>query len=132
MNGFEDLIKASKLKDMMASGSDAATLEEVVIETKDMEHYIDIVYTQAQFPKPRDEAGVEKELDIGEKKKLLITNINIGEDDLRLLAMNRSENIKAYLLSTGKVENQRIFLLEASENDGSNNERTSKVKFSLK
>ncbi len=132
MNGFKDLIKAAKLKDMMAAGSVAATLEEVVIELKDMEYYIDNVYIEAQFPKPRDESGIEKELDIEEKTKLLITNINIGEDDLRLLAMNRSENIKAYLLSTGKVEKERIFLLEPSESDGSNTERNSKVKFSLK
>ena len=132
MKGFKDLIKAEKLKEMIASGSAVGTLEEVIVAPEDMELYIHTAYAQAQFPKPRDESGIEKEVDVEEKKKLLITNINIGEDDLRLLAMNRSENVKAYLISTEKVAKERIFLLEPRQNDGSNTERTSKVKFLLK
>ncbi|MBU8909861.1 MAG: DUF748 domain-containing protein [Desulfobacterales bacterium] len=132
IKGFEDLIKATKLKEMILLGSSAATLKDVVIEKEERQLYIHTAYAQAQFPKPRDDAGVEKELDVEEKKKLLITNINIGKDDLRLLAMNRSENIKAYLLSTGKIEKERVFLLEPNESDGSDTQRTSKVNFLLK
>lgn len=132
IKGFENLIKAQKIKELSASGIDAGTLAEVVIPKEDMQHYIDMAYTLAQFPKPRDEAGNEKQLDMAEKKKLLMTNVNIGKDDLRLLSMNRSENIKAYLLSTGKVEKERIFLLEPLENESSNTERASRVKFLLK
>ncbi len=79
-----------------------------------------------------DAAGKQKELEVEEKEKLLITNISIGEDDLRLLAMNRSKTVKAYLMSTGKVEKERIFLLEPGGNDTASNARTSKVKFLLK
>jgi hypothetical protein len=131
--GFMDQIKAMKLKQMTASGSSAGTLEQVVITQEEMEPYILTAYDQAQFPKPRDEAGGEKQIDLEEKKKLLMTQIDIGEDELRLLAINRSENIKAYLISTGMVEQERIFLLEpGGDEDGAGNETTGKVKFSLK
>lgn len=132
MKGFKDLIKAVKLKDILAQGSTAATLEDVDIKEEEVPFYIDKAYRQAQFPKPRDEAGKEKEIDIEEKRKLLITNININENDLRLLAMIRSEKIKAYILSTGKVEKERIFLLEPKENDSSNTDGKSRVKFLLR
>ncbi len=132
IKGFENLIKAEKIKELSVSGTDAGTLDEVVISKEDLQHYIDMAYARAPFPKPRDEAGKEKQLDMAEKKKLLMTNINIGKDDLRLLSMNRSENIKAYLLSTGKVEKERVFLLEPLGNESSNTERASKVEFLLK
>ncbi|SDU63560.1 DUF748 domain-containing protein [Desulfobacula phenolica] len=130
--GFEDLIKAEQIKELSASGSDTGTLKDVVILKEDLQYYIDMAYAVAKFPKPRDEAGNEKEIGMEEKTKLLMTNINVGKDDLRLLSMKRSENIKAYLLSTGKVEKERIFLLEPLENESSNTDRTSEVKFLLK
>jgi len=130
--GFEDLLKAAKLKEMILLGSSAATLKDVVIEKEEKQLFIHTAYAQAQFPKPMDAAGKQKELELEEKEKLLITNISIGKDDLRLLAMNRSKTVKAYLMSTGKVEKERIFLLEPGGNDAENTERTSKVKFLLK
>ena len=130
MKQFEELIKAVKLKALMASGP--GTLAQVAIEKPDMDLYIGIAYDQARFPKPRDEAGHEKALDLKEKKKLLMTNMDVGKNDLRLLAMTRSENIKDYLFSTGKVQKERIFLLEPSGSDSSSTEQTSRVTFSLK
>lgn len=126
MKGFEELIRTEKLKEKPASGKEA------VLTEGEVERYIDNAYAKAEFPKPRDDAGAEKTLGIEEKKKLLITNISIDENDLRLLAMDRAENIKSYLLSTGKVEKQRIFLIEPIENKDSKTEQTSKVTFLLK
>ncbi len=47
---------------------------------------IEKVYDNAEFPKPRDEKGGKKELNLEEKKKLLITHITVDENDLRSLA----------------------------------------------
>ncbi len=132
MKQFEDLLKAKKINDLVASGSPATDLKQVLIGTEDEEQYTHQVYAESAFPKPKDEKGLEKKLTVAEKRKLIITNIRIGKDDLRLLAMNRSEKIKAYLLSTGKVEKERIFLVEPGENSDSKTDTTSKVKFSFK
>ncbi|ACN15836.1 conserved hypothetical protein [Desulforapulum autotrophicum HRM2] len=129
---FEDAIKAVKLKNLTDSGTAPRTVDQVAIDQQDMDSYISTTYEQAQFPKPRDEAGNEKELDLNEKKKLLMTNIDVKKDDLRLLAMTRSEKIKGYLISTGKVEKERIFLLEPVETDSSTTDQSCRVTFSLK
>ncbi len=46
--------------------------------------------------------------------------------------MKRAEDIKAYLVSKGKINQKRIFLLEPKVNNGSKSQDTSKVEFSLK
>lgn len=132
MKKFYNLLKAEKLKKMLASGSDVKTLKQIKLDQQDMEPLIDAAYARAEFPKPRDDAGHEKQVNMEEKKKLLITNIHIGKDDLDLLAMKRSEDIKAYLILKGKVEKQRIFLLEPKADDNLKKENTSRVRFSLK
>ncbi len=129
---FEDAVRVASQKELTASGVAGATTEQAEIQQPAMDRYIFEAYAQAQFPKPRDEAGNEKELDLEEKKKLLMTNIDVKKDDLRLLAMTRSANIKGYLISTGKVEKERIFLLEPTEVDSSTTQQTNRVKFSLK
>lgn len=129
---FEDAIKAVKLKDLTDSGTAPETAAQVSIDQQDMDSYINTAYEQALFPKPRDESGNEKKLDQEEKKKLLMTNIDVKKDDLRLLAMTRSERIKGYLISTGKVEKERIFLLEPAETDSSTTDQSCRVTFSLK
>ena len=129
---FEEAVRTATQKELTAPEAATPAATQPVIEQADLERYILEAYAQAQFPKPRDEAGNEKELDLEEKKKLLMTSIDVKKDDLRLLAMTRSANIKAYLLSTGKVEKERIFLLEPAEVDSSTTGQSSRVKFSLK
>ena len=132
MKGFMDLIKAAKLKLMIAAGTSAATLDDIIIEQPEIEGFIATAYMEAEFPKPKDETGKEKILDIEEQKKLLITNVNISNDELRLLAMERSEKIKIYLISTDKVEKPRIYLLEPKEDDNQKAHNAGRVEFLLK
>lgn len=112
MKAFEELLKAEKLKRSLAAGLGAEDLEDITVTAEERREYILAAYKSAAFPKPRNEAGLEKKLDPAEKKKLLITHIHITAGDLRGLAMNRSEAVKAHLISQGNVETERIFLLE--------------------
>ena len=129
---FHELIKSIKLKEMIGSGKSAATLKDVVLEPQEMEHYIQIAYDEAQFPKPKDESGKEKILDVEEQKKLLFTNTNVNTGDMRFLAMERAQNVKAYLLSIEKVEKNRIFLLEPAEDSDTEKENATFVQFLLR
>ncbi|MFH2057878.1 MAG: DUF748 domain-containing protein [Pseudomonadota bacterium] len=130
--GFQDLIKAEKIKQMLAKGSKVTTLKDVTVSEEEMPIYIYLAYTKAQFPKPRNAAGGEKQIDVAEKKKLLITNIAVNKEDLRLLSIRRAENIKAYILSKNKIQKERIFILEPVHNQKDKNEKISRVKFILK
>ncbi len=128
---FEDLLKEERSKQAWYSlSSPKAVTEPLTPEEK--EKYIEKVYDRAEFPKPRDEKGGKKKLDLEEKKKLLITHITLDEYDLRSLALTRAENTKAYILSTGKVEKERIFLLEPSAVKKEETNQAGRVNFSLK
>jgi hypothetical protein len=56
----------------------------------------------------------------------------VDENDLRYLALTRAENTKAYILSLGKVEKERIFLLEPSAVKKEETDQIGRVNFSLK
>ena len=47
-----------------------------------------------------------------EIKNLILAEINTADEDLRLLANERAANVKNYLIETGKVEAERLFLIE--------------------
>ncbi len=103
---FERLLKAEKLK----QGNSKTDLTEIVLEPHEKDALILTAYDKAEFPKPLNDDGNEKELTIEEKEQLLITSIKISEFDLKEVAMVRAENVKTYLLSTGKISPERIFL----------------------
>ncbi|OGR20796.1 MAG: hypothetical protein A3J85_02480 [Desulfobacula sp. RIFOXYA12_FULL_46_16] len=128
---FEVLLKEERSrKEWYSLSSPKAVTEPLTPEEK--EKYIEKVYDKAEFPKPRDEKGGKKKLDLEEKKKLLITHITVDENDLRSLALTRAENTKAYILSLGKVEKERIFLLEPSAVKKEETDQAGRVNFSLK
>ena len=49
-------------------------------------------------------------------EKLLRDNIVITEDDLRLLAIERANEVKSFLVEVGPVEPERIFIIEPAIN----------------
>ena len=90
-------------------------------------------YKLADFPKPREDDGKEKQISLEEKEKLLLTHIDITEQQLMRLAMTRAENIKNYILSTDKVAPTRIFLHNPDEAEaGPDQERFGRVIFLIK
>ena len=128
---FETLLKEERSKKAWYSLSSPKTVAEP-LTPEEKEKYIEKVYDKAEFPKPRDEKGGKKKLDLEEKKKLLITHITVDENDLRSLALTRAENAKTYILSTGKVEKERIFLLEPMAVEKEKTDQTGRVNFILK
>ena len=128
---FEDQLKEERSKKTWYSLSSPKAVDEP-LTPEEKGKYIEKVYDKAEFPKPRDEKGGEKKLDLEEKKKLLITHITVDENDLRYLAAARAENAKAYILSTGKVEKERIFLLQPSVVKKEETNQAGRVNFLLK
>jgi hypothetical protein len=45
-------------------------------------------------------------------KEQIVADINVSDEALRLLANRRAANVKNYLVETGKVEAERLFLIE--------------------
>lgn len=109
---FNKKIKAQKLKDMVSKGMEAPPLEDITVEEDEYEIYLKMAYDAGEFPKPRDEEGIIKELPVEEMEKLIVNHVEVTDDDLRLLAHQRAENLKGYIISSEKVEGERLFLIE--------------------
>lgn len=129
---FERRLKAQKLKDLAKAGQAPESLAAVTIEPgKEYERYLARAYAQEKFPKPRNVVGFEKSLPVAEMEKLMLTNIVVGDDDLRQLATQRGDAVKAALLKAGDIAPERLFLVEAKATTD-DKARRSRVDFKLR
>ena len=108
----EDNLRKTKYDALIASylpGDNGSNADTVISEEMRIS-LIETAYEAAEFPKPRKESGREKEIGLQEKEKLLFTSIEVQDSELRRLAKSRSENIRDYILGSGKIEPARIFI----------------------
>lgn len=70
-----------------------------------------------------------------EMEQYLLSGIKITDDDLRLLAIQRANKVSEFLIKTGKVEAERIFVVEpqiAPPEKGDSKSDTAQVKMVIK
>jgi len=72
--------------------------------------YLKAVYRKEKFPKPRNLIGMVKDIPDDEMKKLIFAHTVVGDSELRSLAEERAGTVKAFLMETGKIEPERLFL----------------------
>ncbi|MDY7032172.1 MAG: DUF748 domain-containing protein [Thermodesulfobacteriota bacterium] len=131
---FNKKLQAQKLKQMVKKGLQSVPVDEVQIESHEYEEYLRKAYKAETFDKPENMLGMEKTLPVPEMEKLIWEHTKVEDDDLRLLAIERAKTVKEYLLATGKIEPQRIFLNEPESLMPEKKEelRESRVDLSLK
>jgi outer membrane protein OmpA-like peptidoglycan-associated protein len=122
------LIRMQKIKDV--GGHEDADPAQFTPEEYDT--YLTRVYKTATFPKPRDFLGLDKSLPLDEMKKLLLTNIEITDQDLQHLADRRANAVRQWL--SRQVEPGRLFVVAPTLNpDGIKDKgKTTRVDLSLK
>ncbi|MGH7411954.1 MAG: DUF748 domain-containing protein, partial [Candidatus Methylomirabilis sp.] len=109
---FDRKLKAQKLKERVKQGAQPLPVDEMKIEPHEYEKYLRIAYKAEKFPKPRNFLGFEKSLPVPEMEKLMFTNIVATDNDMRLLASQRSMRVKDMILQSGKIEPERLFIIE--------------------
>jgi hypothetical protein len=131
---FNKKIKAQKLKEMVKSGMAAVPVDDVKIEKDEYPKYLKMAYKAEKFPKPRNIIGIAKDLPVPEMEKLMLTHIEVKDDDLRMLASQRALTVKDYILKSKQVEPERIFLVEPKSLQPEKKEklRDSRIDFRLK
>jgi hypothetical protein len=94
--------------------------------------YLTRVYKAATFPKPRDWPGMDTSLPPAEMKQLLLTHMEIIDQDLRHLADGRAQAVRQWL--SGRVDPGRLFVVAPTLNtDGIQDKgKTTRVDLSLK
>lgn len=131
---FDRKVKAQKLKEMAKGGETTLSVDDVQITKEEYPRYLKMAYKAEKFPKPRNIIGMAKDLPVPEMEKLMLTHIEVKDDDLRLLAAERAMAVKDYLLKSNQVEQERVFLVEpkAIAPEKKEKQKDSRVDFSLK
>lgn len=126
-------VKAQKLNDLVKQGSPAAPVDEVTVAPEEYEEYLTRAYRAEDFPKPRNIIGMVKSLPVPEMEKLILTHIEVGEEDLRLLASQRANAVKEAMLRLGKVEADRLFIVQPKTlaPEKKENQKDSRVEFKI-
>jgi hypothetical protein len=131
---LERRVKAQKRRKLRKKGSPAVPLDEVTITEEEYEKYLTMAYKSEKFPKPKNILGLTKRLPREEMERLMLTHINVTDEDLRELSAQRARAAYAYILNTGKVETERVFLVESEDLSPEDKEdvRRSRVDFRLR
>ena len=109
---FRRKVAAQKLADLAKTGQPAPGLDNVIVETAEYPKYLARAYKVEKFPKPRNFIGMAKDLPVPEMEKLMLTHVQVTDDNLRQLAVERASHVRDRLVKTGNVEPARVFLVE--------------------
>jgi hypothetical protein len=131
---FQRKLKAEKLKEIVKKNQPAVPVDEVQIDPKEHEKYLKLAYKEEKFPKPKNILGMTKDIPGPEMEKLILTHIEIKESDLRALANLRAMNVRGAILKPGKIESERVFILEPKSLSAEKKEKLkdSRVVFRMK
>jgi len=109
---FMRKLKVQKFNRRLKQGQSSIPIDELTIEPAEYEQYLKLAYKAETFPKPRNIIGIAKDLPVPEMEKLILTHIQIKDDDLRALASQRAMKAKDAILQSNKVEPERLFIIE--------------------
>jgi hypothetical protein len=117
---LERAVLSEKRKDMSPSQRDNTPLSDMRLDSSEYPTYLTRVYQQAKFPKPRNVLGQTQALPVEDMEKLMLTNLSVGEEELRTLATRRAQVVQGWLVQQGQVPLSRIFLLPIQVNTTAN------------
>ncbi|MDA8098913.1 MAG: DUF748 domain-containing protein [Nitrospiraceae bacterium] len=133
-NRMQALIVAEKMKDLARRDNKPVQPESVKITDEEYPVYLKKAYRNGKFSKPRNFLGIPKDVPDAEMEKLLLDSVQVTDGDLRELAGQRARTVKELIVRSGKVEPERIYLLEpkSPSPEQKENVKNSRVDFSLK
>ncbi|HQU34364.1 MAG TPA: DUF748 domain-containing protein [Thermoanaerobaculaceae bacterium] len=112
--GLERAVKREKLDDLVRKGGTAPSLDAVTVEPAEYDEYLTRAYKHGKFAKPRNWLGIAKKEPVPEMEKLLLASLNPTPGALRHLAAARAETVQSYLVATGKVKADQLFIVGSS------------------
>ncbi|WP_411884495.1 DUF748 domain-containing protein [Polaromonas sp. YR568] len=104
---LDALVRAEKRRITVKEGG--TTSAAVSISPAEYPALLKEVYKRADMPKPRNVIGLARELPVPEMEKLLLADIQVNDDAMRELAVQRGVAVKDYLASR-ELPPERLFL----------------------
>lgn len=129
---LERKIKAQKLSTEAKEGKTGGSLEDVKLTSDEYSKYLEAVYKEEDFEKPKNFFGLTKSLPDEEMKQLLLEHIEVSDDDLQELAQDRAVAAQNWLLERGEIAGDRVFVIDEQKAKSEENEMGSRVEFILK
>jgi uncharacterized protein involved in outer membrane biogenesis len=111
---LERAVKREKLRDLVKHGGTAPSLDAVTVEPAEYEKCLTRAYRHGKFPKPHNFLGITKAEPVAEMERRLLASLEPGPDDFRELAAARARAVQDYLVRTGKVKADRVFIVAHS------------------
>lgn len=131
---LEKKVKFAKYGYYIKKGLKTLSVEKINIEPDEYRKYLIMAYDAEIALKQKKENGRIEKLRTDEVEQLMLSKIIVTKGDLRGLAYERASQVKDYILRSGKVEKERVFLLEPKslQTEMMENVKNSRVKFYLK
>lgn len=118
--GYRRVLLDGKVRAVKA-GKRKVPVDEVVVDPAEYPDLLEAVYKASSFPKPRNVIGLAKSLPVPEMEKLIVTNTEVTDEDLRLLGLARAQAVKDYLSQNAKIDDARLFVLAPNPGGGEKN-----------
>ena len=136
---YQRKVRSLKLQDMAKAGESGGSIDEVRIDPAEYPALLKRVYADEKIPnKPRNVVGMQKDVPVADMERMLMSVANVGDADVRALAQERANQVKAWLVETGKVPVERVFVLapkvgeDKDKSDAKAATSASRVDFSLR
>ena len=108
---YERNLKKVKMDELVRTGAEVASLDDLTIERAERERLVDKAYGAAKFAKPKTFIGFEESLPPAEQEKLMLANTRVEDDQLRDLALRRATAVQANLSKATPEAAHRLFLV---------------------
>lgn len=119
-------------RDLKEQDQAPASREQLVISDENYSKYLLTAYKEAEFPRPRNFVGLLKKLPESEMKKLLLANIQAGNEELQSLAQTRALLVRDLLLADNEAIKQQVFLKAVDIYQAPEKGPASRVEFNIK
>jgi hypothetical protein len=104
-------VKAQKLRETVGSGGDVAAIDKVQVDPQEYPKYLEMAWRAAKFDKPRNAIGLVKSQPVAEMERMMLAHIETSDAELVALANERAQHVKDWLVDTGKVAGERMFIV---------------------
>jgi hypothetical protein len=128
-NALDRKLRALKTRDLQARG--AMPEGPVVVNADERSALLARAFKDETFAKPRNALGFQKSIPPEEMEKLMLANITVSEQDMHAMANRRAQTAKDWLVGTGQIAAERIFIVAAKPADKDDKAGPSRVDFSL-
>lgn len=111
---FENKLKQQKFNSLSRKERAATTVDAMVVSPEEYEEILFLAYKEEPDPddiKPTTLFMTDRQ-PLEYMEKFIIDRIEVGEDDLNRLAMQRAEAVKDHIIGTNPELTKRVFLLD--------------------